>query len=84
MRRDRNDMGKDRVVLSEEDEAVLHEQLVERQEAQRARDYDTADRIRECIVHSSRCEDTCWPSRPLPIRCRRRRAISKIWCRTEP
>ena len=44
-------MGDDRVLLSEEDEATLHEQLVERHEAQRARDYDTADRIRECNVH---------------------------------
>ena len=52
MRRDPNDKGDDRVELSEEDEAALHEQLVERHEAQRARDYDTADRIRECNIHT--------------------------------
>ena len=47
MQRDPSDTGEDRIVLSEEDEAVLHEQLVERHEAQRQRDYETADRIRE-------------------------------------
>jgi hypothetical protein len=54
MQRDPSDVGEDRIVLSEEDEVVLHEQLVERHEAQRQRDYETADRIRECIVHSRR------------------------------
>ena len=49
MRRDPSDMGDDRIVLSEEDEAELHKQLIERNEAQRQRDYETADRIRECM-----------------------------------
>ena len=54
MRRDPSDMGDDRIVLSEEDEAELHKQLIERNEAQRQRDYETADRIRECM-HSPAC-----------------------------
>jgi hypothetical protein len=46
MKRDPDDMGEERVVLSDEDEAELHRQLVERREAQRRRDFDTADSIR--------------------------------------
>jgi hypothetical protein len=84
MRRDPNDTGEDRVVLSEEDEAALHEQLVERHEAQRARDYDTADRIRECIVHNTRYKHKCPDLTVFHVRCRRRGAVSKIWCGTEP
>lgn len=57
MQRDPSDVGEDKIVLSEEDEVVLHEQLVERHEAQRQRDYETADRIRECVVHSRRRRD---------------------------
>jgi hypothetical protein len=46
MKRDPDDTGEDSVVLSDEDEAELHRQLVERREAQRRRDFDTADSIR--------------------------------------